>query len=172
MTDCSLTYLQTQFIGKLKPWHRDTGERKHHVTKTSSWDAVMSWTVSKWVYSSLLADCRSAWFWINDKMEMHFIKSSRRICMLMFHMWSIGFLDLKHIEIDTKFIAIGAPWADLGAKRVFVAAILIFWAGALGMPSGFPQSLKSTYSKPPLGKVSCFFPEVPTKFTYIRPTFE
>ena len=28
------------------------------------------------------------------------------------------------------------------------------------------EFLKSTYSKPPWGKVSCFFPEVHTKFTY------
>ena len=36
-----------------------------------------------------------------------------------FHMWSIGFLDLKNIEIDTKIIVIGCPSADLLSKTCF-----------------------------------------------------
>ena len=45
-----------------------------------------------------------------------------------------------------------------------VAAIFNFqfWAGSVGMPSCFPRFLKSAYPKPPLCKLSCFFPEVHT----------
>ena len=45
-----------------------------------------------------------------------------------------------------------------------VAAIFNFqfWAGTVGMPSRFPRFLKSAYPKPPLCKLSCFFPEVHT----------
>ena len=35
------------------------------------------------------------------------------------HTWSIGFLDLKNIEIDTKIIVIGCPSADLLSKTCF-----------------------------------------------------
>ena len=37
----------------------------------------------------------------------------------MFHMWSIGFLDLNNIEIYTKIIVIGCPSADLLSKTCF-----------------------------------------------------
>ena len=33
--------------------------------------------------------------------------------VMTFHVWSIGFLGLKIIEIDTKIIVIGCPSADL-----------------------------------------------------------
>ena len=36
-----------------------------------------------------------------------------------FHMWSIGFLDLKNIEIDTTIIVIGCPSADLLSQTCF-----------------------------------------------------
>ena len=36
-----------------------------------------------------------------------------------FQVWSIGFLDLKNIEIDTKIIVIGCPSADLLSKTCF-----------------------------------------------------
>ena len=43
-----------------------------------------------------------------------------------FHMWSIGFRDLKNIEIDTKIIVIGCVSADLLSKTCFGGGHLEF----------------------------------------------
>ena len=39
--------------------------------------------------------------------------------VVTFHMWSIGFLDLKNIELDTKVFLIGVLWADLSGVTCF-----------------------------------------------------
>ena len=50
----------------------------------------------------------------------HFIKKfTLNMYVKTFHMWSIGFLDLKNIEIDTKIIVIGCHSADLLSKTCF-----------------------------------------------------
>ena len=43
-----------------------------------------------------------------------------------FHMWSVGFLDLKNIEIGIKITVIGALRADLCAKTCFGGGHLEF----------------------------------------------
>ena len=39
--------------------------------------------------------------------------------VLTFHMWSIVFLDLNNIELDTKIFLIGVHWADLSGEICF-----------------------------------------------------
>ncbi len=46
--------------------------------------------------------------------------------MLRRFTWSIGFLDLKNIEIDTTIIIIGCPSADLLSKTCFGGGHLYF----------------------------------------------